>query len=98
MGTLQSFARSIKMDPPSETLAVKSKYIPRKCCITNALLTSKDHASVQLNIGHVDTYSIYTGDYTVVCLSGAVRRQGEADLGINRLAVDAGFMNARVLK
>merc|ERR1711908_256471 len=88
------------MDPPSETLAVKSKsdYIPRKCCVTNALLTSKDHASVQLNVGHVDQYSIYTGDYTVVCLSGAVRRQGEADVGINRLAVEAGFMNASVLK
>merc|ERR1712046_60989 len=88
------------MDPISETLAVKSKadYIPRKCCITNALLTSKDHASVQLNVGHCDQFGIYTGDYTVVCLSGAVRRQGEADTGINRLCVQNGFMNARVLK
>merc|ERR1712144_159994 len=97
---LSSQSHSYIMDPPSETLAVKSKsdYIPRKCCITNSLLTSKDHASVQINVGHVDTYSIYTGDYTVYCLSGAVRRQGEADVGINRLAVAAGFMNSRVLK
>merc|ERR1712006_30964 len=89
-----------KMDPVGTENVVKSKsdYIPRKCCITNALLTSKDHASVQLNVGHVDQFSIYTGDYTVYCLSGAVRRQGEADVGINRLAVEAGFMNSRVLK
>merc|ERR1712094_84263 len=87
----------VQMDPApvTDSLAVKSKsdYIPRKCCITNALLTSKDHASVQLNVGHVDQYGIYTGDYTVYCLSGAVRRQGEGDPGLNRLAVAAGFMN-----
>merc|ERR1711939_779364 len=88
----------VQMDPApvTDSLAVKSKsdYIPRKCCITNALLTSKDHASVQLNVGHVDQY----GNYTVYCLSGAVRRQGEGDPGLNRLAVAAGFMNSRVLK
>merc|ERR1711924_363787 len=94
MGLSQS--HSYKMDPApiTDSLAVKSKsdYIPRKCCITNALLTSKDHASVQVNVGHVDQYGIYTGDYTVYCLSGAVRRQGEGDPGLNRLAVAAGFM------
>merc|ERR1711898_56381 len=86
-----------KMDPVgTENLAKsKSDYIPRKCCITNQLLTSKDHASVQLNVGHVDQYGIFTGDYTVYCLSGNVRRMGEGDVGLNRLAVQAGFMNSR---
>merc|ERR1711971_1253510 len=89
-----------KMDPVgTENLAEsKSDYIPRKCCITNQLLTSKDHASVQLNVGHVDQYGIFTGDYTVYCLSGNVRRMGEGDVGLNRCAVQAGFMNSRVLK
>jgi len=87
------------MDPPSETFKqIKSDYVPRKCCITNRLLTSKDHASVQLNVGHVDQYGIYTNEYIVYCLSGAIRRQGEADYGLNRLAVGAGLMNSRVLK
>merc|ERR1711998_339336 len=89
------------MDPPSETLAVKSKsdYVPRKCCITNALLTSKDPASVQINVGHVDHNGIYKRDeYTIFCLSGTIRRQGEADVGLNRRCVQAGFMNCRVLK
>ena len=28
-------------------------YIPRKCTATNRLISAKDKASVQLNIGHV---------------------------------------------
>merc|ERR1712147_580401 len=89
-----------KMDPVgTENLAKsKSDYIPRKCCVTNRLLTSKDHASVQLNVGHVSQNGVYTGDYTVYCFSGKIRRQGESDTGLNRLAVNAGFMNGRVLK
>ena len=67
-------------------------------CVTNSLITSKDHASVQINVGQVDQYGIYTGEYTVVCLVGHIRRQGEGDSGMNRLAVDAGIMNGRVLK
>merc|ERR1711896_40169 len=89
-----------KMDPVgTENLAKsKSDYIPRKCCVTNRLLTSKDHASVQLSVGHADQFGIYTGEYTVYCLSGAARRMGEADDGLNRLAVEAGFMNRRARK
>jgi len=88
-----------KMDPVVN-LAVKSKtdYVPRKCCITNRLLTSKDHASVQVNVGHVDQFGIFTGENTVYCLSGACRRMGSSDEGLNRLAVNANFMNARILK
>merc|ERR1712193_567528 len=101
MGTL-STVTLVQMDPApvTDSLAVKSKsdYIPRKCCITNQLLTSKDHASVQLNVGHVDQYGIYTGDYTVFCISGSVRRMGEGDNGLNRLSVQKGFMNSRILK
>ncbi|KAG8063904.1 hypothetical protein GUJ93_ZPchr0004g39376 [Zizania palustris] len=28
-------------------------YVPRKCSATNRIITAKDHASVQINIGHV---------------------------------------------
>merc|ERR1712093_514440 len=99
MGRFVNFTFS-SMDPPQSEFkgATGPNYNPRKCCVTNCLLTSKDHASVQLNVGQVDQHGIYTGDYQVYCLSGAIRRQGEADNGLNRLAVEAGFMNARVLK
>merc|ERR1712031_124229 len=94
-------SHTLEMDPVgTENLAQKNKndYVPRKCCITNRLLTSKDHAAVQVNVGHADQFGIYTGEYTVYCLSGAIRRMGESDDGINRLAIDAGFMNRRVRK
>jgi small subunit ribosomal protein S21e len=43
---------------------------------TNKLITAKDHASVQLNIGHLDENGVYiTGQYTTFALSGKVRAQ-----------------------
>ncbi|KAJ6775457.1 40S RIBOSOMAL PROTEIN S21 [Salix purpurea] len=50
-------------------------YIPRKCSATNRLITSKDHASVQLNIGHLDGNGHYTGQFTTFALCGFVRAQ-----------------------
>eukprot|EP00656_Telonema_subtile_P010922 TRINITY_DN1532_c0_g1_i1.p1 TRINITY_DN1532_c0_g1~~TRINITY_DN1532_c0_g1_i1.p1 ORF type:complete len:111 (-),score=31.28 TRINITY_DN1532_c0_g1_i1:106-438(-) len=84
----------------NELMAKKNHdyYMPRKCSVTNRLLGSKDHASVQINVGHVDKYGIYTGDYTVFCLSGGVRRQGEGDFGLNLRCVESNLMNQRVLK
>ncbi|CAE6076170.1 unnamed protein product [Arabidopsis lyrata] len=60
-------------------------YIPRKCSATNRLITSKDHASVQLNIGHLDANGVYTGQFTTFALCGFVRAQGDADSGVDRL-------------
>mmetsp|Transcript_15864 Transcript_15864/g.47743 ORF Transcript_15864/g.47743 Transcript_15864/m.47743 type:complete len:83 (+) Transcript_15864:71-319(+) len=61
-------------------------YLPRKCSWTNKLITSKDHASVQLNIGHLNEEGVYeTGHYTTFALTGAVRVQGEADSAIDIL-------------
>ena len=48
-------------------------YIPRKCSWTNRLIEAKDHASVQINIGHLDQSGVYNGKYTTVALSGFVR-------------------------
>lgn len=48
-------------------------YIPRKCSWTNRLITAKDHASIQINIGHLDETGVYTGQYTTLALSGFVR-------------------------
>ncbi|KAL0761992.1 hypothetical protein Bca101_078142 [Brassica carinata] len=64
---------------------VTELYIPRKCSATNRMITSKDHASVQLNIGHLDADGIYTGQFTTLALCGFVRAQGDADSGVDRL-------------
>ncbi|EXC11812.1 40S ribosomal protein S21-2 [Morus notabilis] len=42
---------------------------------TNRLITSKDHASVQINAGHLDENGIYTGQFSTFALCGFVRAQ-----------------------
>ncbi|KAG6498125.1 hypothetical protein ZIOFF_046034 [Zingiber officinale] len=42
---------------------------------TNRLITAKDHASIQINIGHLDDNGVYTGQYTTFALSGFIRAQ-----------------------
>ncbi|XP_008224719.2 PREDICTED: 40S ribosomal protein S21-2-like [Prunus mume] len=60
-------------------------YVPRKCSATNRLITSKDHASVQINVGHLDENGIYTGQFSTSALCGYVLAQGDADSGLDRL-------------
>ena len=50
-------------------------YIPRKCAWTNKLITAKDHASVQINVGHLDADGVYSGQFTTYAFSGAVRQR-----------------------
>ncbi len=40
---------------------------------TNKLITAKDHASVQINIGHLNEEGVYTNTFTTFALSGMVR-------------------------
>eukprot|EP00842_Homolaphlyctis_polyrhiza_P000713 jgi/Hompol1/1642/HPOL_001497-RA len=67
-------------------------YIPRKCSATGRLITAKDHASVQINIGDVDAQGRLTGTFVTYALSGFVRERGEADDSINRLATQDGYL------
>ncbi|CAG9462399.1 unnamed protein product [Pedinophyceae sp. YPF-701] len=60
-------------------------YIPRKCAWTNKLITAKDHASVQINIGHLDETGVYNGEFTTLALQGKVRFAGESDSAIDHL-------------
>ncbi|KAH7867080.1 hypothetical protein Vadar_028639 [Vaccinium darrowii] len=60
-------------------------YIPRKCSATNRLITAKDHASVQLNVGHLDEAGRYTGQFSTLALCGYIRAQGDADSALDRL-------------
>ena len=67
-------------------------YVPRKCSATNRLITSKDHASIQITIADVDpsTGLALKSGGTTVALAGQVRSMGEADDSINRIATKAG--------
>ncbi|KAH7104023.1 40S ribosomal protein S21 [Auriculariales sp. MPI-PUGE-AT-0066] len=67
-------------------------YVPRKCAATSRLITSKDHASVQINIVDVDSDGRALPTSTTFALCGQVRAMGEGDDSINRLATKAGLL------
>jgi len=62
----------------------------------DALITSKDHASIQLSIADVDANGRALPTSTSFVLSGQVRSQGEADDSLNRLATKAGRTCIRI--
>ncbi|KIM21744.1 hypothetical protein M408DRAFT_333287 [Serendipita vermifera MAFF 305830] len=67
-------------------------YVPRKCSATNRLITSKDHASVQISIVDVDAEGKALSTSTTFALCGQVRADGESDDSLNRLATKAGLL------
>ena len=42
---------------------------------TNRLITAKDHASVQINVGHLDENGVYNGHFSTFALCGFIRAQ-----------------------
>lgn len=68
-------------------------YIPRKCSASNRILGAKDHASIQLNLADVDEETgRMTGGFKTYAICGAIRRMGESDDCINRLAKKDGII------
>ncbi|KAK9797454.1 hypothetical protein WJX73_009844 [Symbiochloris irregularis] len=60
-------------------------YIPRKCSWTNKLITAKDHAAVQINVGHLDDDGVYNKQFTTFALAGKVRGEGVTDSALDKL-------------
>ncbi|PVF98910.1 hypothetical protein CPB86DRAFT_850397 [Serendipita vermifera] len=56
------------------------------------LITSKDHASIQISIVDVDSEGKALSTVTTFALCGQVRADGEADDSLNRLATKSGSM------
>merc|ERR1711934_926313 len=69
-------------------------YIPRKCSASNRIIAAKDHASVQMNIADADPETgRMTGAWKTYAICGAIRRMGESDDCINRLAKKDGILS-----
>ena len=51
------------------------------------MITAKDHASVQINIGKVDENGLFTGEYHTVAFCGKVRYDGKADNAMNEFCL-----------
>ena len=52
---------------------------------THKLITAKDHASVQLNVGHLNEEGVFNGQFSTFALTGKVRIMGESDSAIDNL-------------
>lgn len=53
---------------------------------TNRLITAKDHAAVQINVGNVDpSTGRYTGEFKTFALCGYIRNKGEGDMALSFL-------------
>ena len=62
-------------------------YVPRKCSASNRIIGTKDHTSIQMNVAEVDKVTgRLNGKFKTYAIFGAVRRMGESDDSILRLA------------
>ncbi|NP_001232673.1 small ribosomal subunit protein eS21 [Taeniopygia guttata] len=62
-------------------------YVPRKCSASNRIIGAKDHASIQINISEVDKVTgRVNGQFKTYAICGPIRRMGESDDSILRLA------------
>merc|ERR1712154_497047 len=69
-------------------------FLPRKCSASNHIIAAKDHASIQMNIADVDPETgRMTGTWKTYAICGAIRRMGESDDCINRLAKKDGILS-----
>lgn len=62
---------------------------------TNSIIHAKDHASIQLSLAEVDpTTGIVTGTVKQFAICGGVRKMGESDDCIVRLAKKEGIVSS----
>jgi small subunit ribosomal protein S21e len=59
---------------------------------TNKVITSKDHAAVQINIGEVDQAGHLTKNYTTVVFCGDLRKNGNSDGAFNEICLKKKIM------
>jgi len=73
---------------------MSSQVNQRKCTASGRLIGVKDHASIQINIAEVDEQGRITGQNVTYAICGELRRMGESDDSINRLAKEHGIINS----
>merc|ERR1712150_76015 len=69
-------------------------YIPRKCSASNRVIAAKDQASIQINLADDEKTGRMTGTNKTYAICGSIRRMGESDDCINRLAMKDLLINS----
>merc|ERR1712013_154381 len=65
-------------------------------CVFDCIGAIKDHASIQINLAEVDeSTGRMTGAFKTYAICGAIRRMGESDDCINRLAKKDGILDKK---
>jgi len=91
--SLSSRAHSCSSDPVINLCLEISE---EKCSASNRILAAKDHASIQINLADVDeSTGRMTGGFKTYAICGAIRRMGESDDCINRLAKKDGIIDKK---
>uniref|UniRef100_A0A0M3HW12 40S ribosomal protein S21 n=2 Tax=Ascaris TaxID=6251 RepID=A0A0M3HW12_ASCLU len=69
-------------------------YVPRKCSSSSRIIAATDHAAVQIDFADVDptTGRMIPGKVTRYAICGEIRRMGESDDCILRLAQRDGII------
>ena len=72
-------------------------YVPRKCSSSSRIIHAKDHAAIQLDLVDVDptTGRLIPGKSTRYAICGELRRMGESDDCILRLAQRDGICSKK---
>ncbi|KAL1791504.1 40S ribosomal protein S21 [Sigmodon hispidus] len=69
-------------------------YMPWKCSASNRIIGAKDYASFQVNVAEVDKVTgRFNGHYQTYAICRAIRRMGESDDSILRLAKADGIVS-----
>ncbi|XP_041589093.1 40S ribosomal protein S21-like [Vulpes lagopus] len=69
-------------------------YMPRKCSVSNRIIGSKDHASIQMNVAEVDKVTgRFNGQFKSYAICGAIRRMGKSDDSILQLSKADGIIS-----
>merc|ERR1711912_85315 len=76
--------------------AINQGFNARKCSASGKLIGAKDHASIQLNVAEVDESGRMTGSNVTYAICGNLRKMGESDDAINRLAKQDGLIKQGV--
>ena len=76
--------------------SVDQGFHARKCSASGKLIAAKDHASIQLNVAEVDENGRMTGSNVTYAICGNLRKMGESDDAINRLAKQDGLIKQGV--
>jgi len=69
-------------------------YVPRKCSSSNTIIGAKDHASIQIAICDVDEEGRAKTTSTSYTICGEIRKMGESDDSLNRLAIADGIISS----